>query len=192
MIKKNISPKPFYDHSYSKWGLGTPLSSQIGSIPWAPQHLSCWKRRNLQENGYWLLVLFVWKRGGGGNTKDVLLKDYLPSGNVINEQYYGDLLTGYRKAFSRKQEIADIHLLQDNTSSCEVQLMTNDMNVQTPIPGIFSWFGSITLSFSPNLKTAQRRSFLVKKLGYSVHKVLLSQSGMAKVCQGINRMSNFS
>lgn len=86
-------------------------------------------------------MLFVWKggwEGGGGDTKDVLLKDYLPSGNVINEQYYGDLLTGYRKAFSRKQEIADIHLLQDNTSSREVQLTTNDMNVQTPIPGIFS------------------------------------------------------
>lgn len=90
--------------------------------------------------GKWILTVgaFCLERGGGGNTKDVLLKDYLPSGNVINEQYYGDLLTGYRKTFSRKQEIADIHLLQDNTSSCEVQLMTNDMNVQTPIPGIFS------------------------------------------------------
>lgn len=68
-----ISVDETYGHHYD---LEVNVSSmQQGT--WAPQYLSSWEQTNLQEK--WRFFV---------KSKGVLLKDYLPGGNMINGEYY--------------------------------------------------------------------------------------------------------
>lgn len=125
--------------------------STISSMQWEmedPQHLSIWEHKNVTRK---VMLTVFW------HAKSVLLKDCLPHGNTVNQQYYVDLFTKLRKSDQK---------IRDSTHSKFVALRQDTLSQSISCMAISQWFEYL-YSSSPTLYSGfgsiMLFSFLISK-----------------------------